>query len=129
MMTDAPDKPSPTELEILRILWDLGPSTVRQVFERLSESRPIGYTGVLKTLQIMTVKGSVRRDESERAHVYEAVQPAAKTKRQLVGDLLDRAFAGSASQLVMHALSGRKTSKEELDEIRKILADHEGSPE
>jgi predicted transcriptional regulator len=129
MMTDAPDKPSPTELEILRILWELGPSTVRQVFERLSETRPIGYTGVLKTLQIMTVKGSVKRDESERAHVYEAVQPAAKTKRQLVGDLLDRAFAGSASQLVMHALSGRKTSKEELDEIRKILADHEGKPE
>ena len=128
-MTDAPDKPSPTELEILRILWELGPSTVRQVFERLSETRPIGYTGVLKTLQIMTVKGSVRRDESERAHVYEAVQPAAKTKRQLVGDLLDRAFAGSAAQLVMHALSGRKTSKEELDEIRKILADHEGSAE
>jgi len=129
MMNEAPGKPSPTELDILRILWELGPSTVRQVYERLSESRPIGYTGVLKTLQIMTVKGSVRRDESERAHVYEAVQPAAKTKRQLVGDLLDRAFAGSASQLVMHALSGRKTSKEELDEIRKILADHEGSPE
>jgi predicted transcriptional regulator len=129
MMTDTPGKPSPTELDILRILWDLGPSTVRQVFERVSESRPIGYTGVLKTLQIMTVKGSVRRDERERAHVYEAVQPAAKTKRQLVGDLLDRAFAGSASQLVMHALSGRKTSKEELDEIRKILADHEGSEE
>jgi predicted transcriptional regulator len=128
-MNEAPGKPSPTELDILRILWELGPSTVRQVFERLSESRPIGYTGVLKTMQIMTVKGSVRRDESERAHVYEAVQPAAKTKRQLVGDLLDRAFAGSASQLVMHALSGRKTSKEELDEIRKILADHEGSPE
>ena len=126
MMTDAPDKPSPTELEILRILWELGPSTVRQVFEKISQTRPIGYTGVLKTLQIMTVKGSVRRDESERAHVYEAVQPAAKTKRQLVGDLLDRAFAGSAAQLVMHALSGRKTSKEELDEIRKILAAHEG---
>lgn len=126
MMTDAPDKPSPTELEILRILWEQGPSTVRQVFERISRTRSIGYTGVLKTLQIMTVKGSVRRDESERAHVYEAVQPAAKTKRQLVGDLLDRAFAGSAAQLVMHALSGRKTSKEELDEIRRILAAHEG---
>ena len=126
MMTDAPGKPSPTELDILHILWEQGPSTVRQVFERISETRPIGYTGVLKTLQIMTVKGSVRRDESERAHVYEAVQPAAKTKRQLVGDLLDRAFAGSAAQLVMHALSGRKTSKEELDEIRQILAAHEG---
>ena len=129
MMNDAPNKPSPTELEILRILWEDGPSTVRHVFERLSETRAIGYTGALTTLQIMTVKGSVRRDESERAHVYEAVQPAAKTKRQLVGDLLEKAFAGSASQLVMHALSGRKTSKEELDEIRKILADHEGSPE
>ena len=129
MMTDAPGKPSPTELDILRILWEQGPSTVRQVFERVSETRPVGYTGVLKTLQIMTVKGSVRRDESERAHVYEAVQPAAKTKRALVGDLLDRAFAGSAAQLVMHALSGRKTSKEELDEIRKILADHEGTTE
>lgn len=129
MMNDAPNKPSPTELEILRILWEDGPSTVRHVFERLSETRAIGYTGALKTLQIMTVKGSVRRDESERAHVYEAVQPAAKTKRQLVGDLLDKAFAGSASQLVMHALSGRKTSKDELDEIRKILADHERTSE
>ena len=124
-MSDEPEKPSPAELDILRILWEQGPSTVRQVFERLSQSRPIGYTGVLKTLQIMTVKGSVRRDESERAHVYEAMQPAAKTKGQLIGDLLDRAFAGSASQLVMHALSGRRTSKEELDEIRRILADHE----
>lgn len=129
MMNDVPGKPSPTELEILRILWEDGPSTVRQVHERLSETRQIGYTGALKFLQIMTGKGSVRRDETERAHVYEAVQPAAKTKRQLVGDLLDKAFAGSASQLVMHALSGRKTSKEELDEIRKILADHEGISE
>ncbi len=129
MMNDTPDKPSPTELEILRILWDQGPSTVRQVFETLSKTRPIGYTGALKMLQIMAGKGSVRRDETERAHVYEAVQPAAKTKGQLVGDLLDRAFSGSASQLVMHALSGRKTSKEELDEIRKILADHERTSE
>ena len=129
MMNDIPGKPSPTELEILRILWEHGPSTVRQVHERLSDTRQIGYTGALKLLQIMTAKGSVRRDESERAHVYEAVQPAAKTKRQLVGDLLDRAFSGSAAQLVMHALSGRKTSKEELDEIRKILADHERTSE
>lgn len=129
MMNDIPGKPSPTELEILRILWEDGPSTVRRVHERLSETRQIGYTGALKFLQIMTAKGSVRRDESERAHVYEAVQPAAKTKRQLVGDLIEKAFAGSASQLVMHALSGRKTSKEELDEIRKILADHEGISE
>lgn len=129
MMNETLGKPSPTELEILRILWEDGPSTVRQVYERLSETRQIGYTGALKFLQIMTGKGSVRRDETERAHVYEAVQPAAKTKRQLVGDLLDKAFAGSASQLVMHALSGRKTSKEELDEIRRILADHEGISE
>ena len=127
MMTDTPAKPSPMELDILRILWEQGPSTVRQVFDTFSQTRPIGYTGILKTLQIMTVKGSVRRDESERAHVYEAVQPASKTKGQLVGDLIDRAFSGSASQLLMHALSGRKTSQEELDEIRKILADHEGA--
>ena len=129
MMSETPNKPSPMELDILRILWEQGPSTVRQVFERVSESRPIGYTGVLKTLQIMTVKGSVRRDESERAHVYEAVQPASKTKGQLVGDLIERAFSGSASQLLMHALSGRKTSKAELEEIRKILAEHEGASE
>lgn len=124
-----PGKPTPTELDILRILWARGPSTVRDVHEILSKSRPVGYTGVLKTLQIMTAKGSVRRDEAARAHVYEACQPEARTKRQLVGDLLDRAFGGSASQLVMHALSGKRASKAELDEIRRILDEHERKPE
>jgi BlaI family transcriptional regulator, penicillinase repressor len=129
-MTNSPSgKPTPTELDILRILWERGPSTVREVHEVLSQARPIGYTGVLKFLQIMTAKGSVRRDEAARAHVYEACQPEAQTKGDLVGDLIQRAFGGSASQLVMHALSGKRASQGEIDEIRRILDDYEGKPE
>jgi predicted transcriptional regulator len=129
MTNPGPGKPTPTELDILRILWERGPSTVRDVHEVLSRSRPIGYTGVLKFLQIMTAKGSVRRDEAARAHVYEACQPEAKTKGDLVGDLIQRAFGGSASQLVMHALSGKRASQDEIDEIRRILDEHERKPE
>jgi BlaI family transcriptional regulator, penicillinase repressor len=129
-MTNAPPgKPTPTELDILRILWERGPSTVRDVHEVLSQARPIGYTGVLKFLQIMTAKGSVRRDETARAHIYEACQTAANTKGQLVGDLIERTFGGSASQLVMHALSGKRASQTEIDEIRRILDDYERKPE
>src|SRR6185437_11959176 len=84
-------KPTPTELEILRVLWDRGPSTVREVHETLSSAREIGYTTVLKIMQIMTAKGMVRRNEESRAHVYQACQPAEKTKQQLVSDLLHRA--------------------------------------
>lgn len=120
-------KPTPTELSILGILWERGPSTVREVHEILSKTKPIGYTGVLKFLQIMTAKGSVRCNRDQRAHVYEAVQPAEKTKRQLVGDLIDKAFSGSASELVMHALAGKRTSQEEIEEIRRILDDYERS--
>src|SRR3954469_21420504 len=104
MTKNTPPKPTPTELSILGILWERGPSTVREVHEVLSKNKAIGYTGVLKFLQIMTAKGSVRRNSDERAHVYEACQPAEKTKRQLVGDLMRKAFSGSASELVMHAL-------------------------
>jgi BlaI family transcriptional regulator, penicillinase repressor len=129
MTNPAPGKPTPTELDILRILWERGPSTVREVHEVLSQARPIGYTGVLKFLQIMTAKGSVRRDEAARAHVYEACQPEAQTKGDLVGDLIQRAFGGSASQLVMHALSGKRASQGEIDEIRRILDDYERKPE
>ena len=129
MMTPPPGKPTPTELDILRILWARGPSTVRDVHETLQQSRPIGYTGVLKFLQIMTVKGSVRRDEAARAHVYEACQPEAKTKGDLVGDLIERAFGGSASQLILHALSGKRASPAEIDEIRRILDEYERKPE
>lgn len=114
-------KPTSTELEILHVLWEYGPSTVRHVHEVLSLSKPTGYTTVLKLLQIMTAKGMVVRDENERAHVYKAVQPAENTKRQLVNDLLQRAFSGSASQLMMHALAGKTTSPQELDEIRRLL--------
>ncbi len=121
-------RPRPTdgELEILRVLWERGASTVRQVHETLEARRPAGYTTVLKLLQIMTEKGLVRRDESERAHIYEARVPREETERQLVGDLLEKAFSGSASALVMRALSSKKISPEELARIRRLLDEMEG---
>jgi predicted transcriptional regulator len=119
-MTTLP-RPTPAELEILRVLWAHGPSTVREVQERLAEQRPTGYTTALKLLQIMTDKGLVRRDEAARAHVYAAEAPEHQTQRQLVHDLLDRAFGGSATQLVMHALSAQKTSRKDLARIREML--------
>jgi predicted transcriptional regulator len=91
----------------------------------MADSKQWGYTTVLKLLQIMTAKGMVTRDEDTRAHVYAAHQPAENTKRQLVGDLLQRAFGGSASQMMMHALSGKKTSRAEIDEIRRMLDEYE----
>jgi predicted transcriptional regulator len=118
-------KPTASELEILRVLWTRGPSTVREVHQALSEKRLVGYTGVLKLLQIMTAKGTVRRNEDQRAHVYEACQPAEKTKRQLAADVLTRVFDGSASELMMHALAGRRGSKEEIEELRQLLDDYE----
>jgi BlaI family transcriptional regulator, penicillinase repressor len=125
MMTDSTRKPTASELEILHVLWERGPSTVREVHQTLNEKRPIGYTSVLKLMQIMTAKGTVRRDEQQRAHVYEAVQPAEKTKRQLALDVLQRVFDGSASELMMHALASRKASQEEIDEMRRLLNEHE----
>jgi BlaI family transcriptional regulator, penicillinase repressor len=121
MATSSNRKPTASELEILHVLWERGPSTVREVHEALSAHKPIGYTSVLKLMQIMTAKGTVRRDEQQRAHVYEAVQPEEKTKRQLALDVLQRVFDGSASELMMHALAGRKTSKEEVEELRRLL--------
>jgi BlaI family transcriptional regulator, penicillinase repressor len=125
MTTSSTRKPTASELEILQILWERGPSTVREVHHALNDKRPIGYTSVLKFMQIMTAKGSVRRDERERAHVYEAVQPAEKTKRQLALDVLQRVFDGSASELMMHALAGRKASREEIEEMRELLNEQE----
>jgi predicted transcriptional regulator len=119
-------KPTASELEILRVLWTRGPSTVREVYEALSEQKSLGYTTVLKLLQIMTTKGTVRRNEDQRAHVYEACQPAAETKRQLVDDVLQRVFEGSASELMIHALEGRPTSKKELEELRRLLDEYAG---
>jgi predicted transcriptional regulator len=114
-------KPTDAELAILRVLWERGPSTVRDVTEALQAERGTGYTTALKLLQIMSEKGLVGRDESQRTHVYHAVAPAEETQRQLVGDLLERAFRGSAQQLVLQALSSKKASRAELAEIRKLL--------
>src|SRR5208283_45989 len=125
MVTIATRKPTSSELEILHVLWERGPSTVREVHQALNEKRPIGYTSVLKLKQIMTAKGTVRRNEEQRAHVYEAVQPEEKTKRDFAMDVLQRVFDGSASDLLMHALAGRKASKEEIDEMRRLLNEHE----
>ena len=124
-MKRPPLKPTASELEILRVLWIRGPSTVREVHDSLQEKRAMGYTSVLKFLQIMTAKGTVRRNESQRAHVYEACLPAEQTKRQLAGDVLQRVFEGSASQLMMHALAGRKSSPEEISELRRLLDEYE----
>lgn len=119
-------RPTDTELEILRVLWQRGPSTVREVQETLGETKTTGYTTVLKMLQIMTEKGLVRRDERQRAHVYEARLAQEQTQQQLVGDLLDRVFDGSATSLVMQALATKKkTSAEELSRIRQILDEFE----
>ncbi|MGB2635053.1 MAG: BlaI/MecI/CopY family transcriptional regulator [Candidatus Acidiferrum sp.] len=125
MATTANRRPTSSELEILHVLWERGPSTVREVHQTLNEKRPMGYTSVLKLMQIMTAKGTVRRNEEQRAHVYEAVQPEEKTKRDLALDVLQRVFDGSASELMMHALAGQKASKEEIDEMRRLLNEHE----
>jgi len=114
-------KPTASELEILHVLWSRGPSTVRDVQDALNQKKDMGYTGVLKLLQIMTAKGLVRRDESQRAHVYEAFRPAEQTKRQLAADMLQRVFEGSASQLMMHALAGHRASPQEIEELRRVL--------
>jgi BlaI family transcriptional regulator, penicillinase repressor len=124
-MKTPPQKPTSAELEILRVLWARGASTVREVHEALSEKKSLGYTSVLKLLQIMIAKGTVRRNETHRAHVYEACLPAEQTKRQIAGDVLQRVFEGSASQLMMHALAGRKASAEEINELRCLLSQYE----
>jgi BlaI family penicillinase repressor len=126
-MRQTPQKPTASELEILRVLWLRGPSTVREVHEALSEKKSLGYTTVLKLLQIMTTKGTVRRNETQRAHVYEACLPAEQTKRQIAGDMLQRVFEGSASQLMMHALAGGKASADEIHELRRLLDEYERS--
>ena len=119
-------RPTQAELAILRVLWDRGPSSVREVLDALNVGRDTGYTTVLKTLQIMIGKGLVIRDDSQRTHVYQAAAEQKDTQRQLVMELLDRAFGGSAGQLVLHALEARRASREELAEIRRMLDRAEG---
>jgi BlaI family transcriptional regulator, penicillinase repressor len=116
-----PPRPTDTELAILRILWDRGASTVRDVHDALARERPAAYTTALKMLQIMTVKGLVRRDDSDRTHIYQAKLSEEQTQRQLVRDLVDRAFGGSASKLVLQALASKRATAEELLEIRKMI--------
>jgi BlaI family penicillinase repressor len=113
--------PSNSELEILHVLWRKGPQTVRQVHPALRRKREIGYTTVLKTLQVMAEKGLVTRDERERSHVYRAAVPGKSIKRRLVSDLLDRVFDGSAANLVLQALSAKRASPEDIRRIRKML--------
>lgn len=124
-----PDRPLPrptdAELEILTVLWSRGPSTVRDVHEITAKSKLTQYTTVLKLMQIMAEKGLLRRDEEHRAHVYEAACPPEWTQKQLAGDLLQRAFNGSAARLLQGALSARRASKAELAEIRQLLDDYE----
>jgi len=117
----APPRPTQTELEILRVLWQRGPSSVREVHQIMLETRGAGYTTVLKLMQLMARKGLVVRDERERTHVYRAALAQEQTQRQLLTDLLDRAFDGSASQLILQALASKRTSPDEMEEIRKML--------
>ena len=120
-MTSSNPIPSNSELEILHVLWRKGPQTVRQIHPALRRKREIGYTTVLKTLQVMAEKGLVTRDESERSHVYRAAVPEKSVKRRLVSDLLDRVFDGSAANLVLQALSTKRASPEDIRRIRKLL--------
>ena len=124
---NANPKPTDAELEILRVLWRQGPATVRQVCEALNRDRIVGYTTVLKLLQIMTDKGLVTREYVEqRAHVYAARASEEYAQRRMVKDLLDRVFDGSAQKLVLHALTAKKASAEELAQLRRLLDELEG---
>src|SRR4029077_17717676 len=118
-------KPAAADLQILQVLWERGPSTVREVHEALQEEKALGYTTVLKLMQIMTTKGLLRRDENQRAHVYEAQQPAEKTKRQFAADMLERVFDGSARELMLHALATQRSTRQEIEELRNLLDEHE----
>jgi predicted transcriptional regulator len=124
-MAGEPPRPTDAELEILTVLWSIGPATVRDVHEVISRRRPAQYTTVLKFMQIMAEKGLVRRNEKQRAHIYEAARPREWTQRQLAGDLLERAFSGSAKELLMGALSARKATEEELAELRNMLDEYQ----
>ena len=123
-MTTEPPRPTNAELEILTVLWSIGPATVREVYNVISRRRPAQYSTVLKFMQIMAEKGLVRRDETQRAHVYEAARPRECTQQQLAGDLMERAFSGSAKALLVGALSARKATKAELAELRRLLDEY-----
>ena len=119
-------RPTDRELTILRILWDNGPSTVRQVNEAMNQDENTGYTTTLKLMQIMTEKGLLLRDDSQFKHIYRPALTEEKAQKQLVGELIEKAFSGSAEKLVMRALSAKKVSAKELASIKKMLDDFEG---
>jgi predicted transcriptional regulator len=114
-------RPTDAELTILHVLWEKGPTTVREVYKILNSGKNVGYTTVLKLMQIMTEKGLVERDESCRPQIYRPCLPREQTERQLIKDLVDRAFGGSAKRLVMQALEEKKASQSELAQIEKLL--------
>jgi BlaI family transcriptional regulator, penicillinase repressor len=124
-----PPRPTDLELSILRVLWQWGPGSVREVLNRYNDARSAGagYTTILKMLQIMSEKGLVERDDARRPQVYRARLTEAETQRQLVNDLLERAFGGSAKKLVMHALASKEASDEELARVEALLDKLEGS--
>ena len=117
-------KPTEAELAILRVLWELGPSTVRQVHDVVVANRPLAYTTTLKLLQIMTEKKLVTREERDRVHIYQAAHPQEDMQQRLVTDLLNRAFHGSAAKLLMQVLAGKPATAEELSELRKVIKAH-----
>lgn len=121
-----PSKPTEAELEILQVVWQQGPATVRAVHEQLVLHRDIGYTTTLKNMQNMVQKGLLTRDESAKSHVYAANVPQEKTQKLLIDRLLETAFGGSAGRMVMQALGHRKTSKEELEQIKALIEKLEG---
>jgi BlaI family transcriptional regulator, penicillinase repressor len=123
-MATEPRRPTDAELEILTVLWSVGPATVRQVYDVIAKRRTAQYSTILKFMQIMAEKGLVRRDEKQRAHIYEAAKPREWTQRQIAGDLLERAFSGSAKAMLIGALSARKATKQELAELRKLLDEY-----
>ncbi len=123
-MSAAPPKPTDAELEILTALWSIGSGTVRDIHTVINRRRAAEYSTLLKFMQIMTEKGLVKVDQSQRAHVYTAARPQEFTQRQLAGDLLERVFSGSAKGLFVGALSAQRTSKKELAEIRKLLDEY-----
>ena len=120
-MSSKQTKPTESELEILRVLWERGEATVRDVHEELSKTKDAGYTTTLKLMQIMHEKGLVKRDESSKTHKYTPIISREKTQKQFMGKMIDTLFQGSSTQLVMQALGNHKTSKEELDEIQKLI--------
>jgi predicted transcriptional regulator len=125
-MTSKRRRPTEAELAILGVLWEGGPSSVRDIQRILNEARPTGYTTVLKLMQIMTEKGLVERDESQRPQIYRARYSQEQTQRQLLRDLLDRAFGGSVKELVLQALATERSSPEELEAIERLLDRFEG---